>query len=188
MRTLPVLLGVLAIACGHTERPPASSPPTTTLTPIAATSLRPTSALIERPAIRSLVDDLAAASVTSEHVGYDGHPSPDFALYARLRAAATDAEMSALLEHGSPVIRSYAAMRVVERDLTDARLERLLDDGTFVPTHFGCLGSAMPVARITEQALCDFRAQPTAARALAKLAAEGSTERGMLASRCLSGR
>ena len=185
------LASCLAAACGgapppKTGAPPALVVPAPPATPPLATFFE-TGALVARPEIRRLVDELAATGVmASKHVSYDGHLSAEYALYERLRAAATDTEMVALVLHASPVVRSYAALHVIERDLGIESLEPLLADATPVKEHLGCLGFVAPVSRVTIQALCDFRERAPAARKLAEIAKSGPDEMADQAHRCLA--
>lgn len=166
-------------ACSQGQGPTSSGSPS---------KLESTSSLVARPEIRQIVDELAAAGVfSSERVGYGGAPSMSFAIFTRLRAAATDAEMIALLQHASPVVRSYAAQHVIERDLGIDAVDPLLADGALVETLFGCIGGSMTVARVTVQSLCSSSKSPAAAAKLATLS-KGGDDLSQLASQCLAWR
>ncbi len=185
-----VLTFVAACAAGCAPReasPPqaATPPPVASIVPLPAFAT--TEALVARPEVRELVDELAATSrFASEHVSYDGHTSEEFKAFQRVRAVATEVEMIALLGHTSPVVRAYAAEHVIERDLESAALDVLLSDPTWVKTQYGCLGGAMPVSRVVAQSLCNARDKPLAARKLAELARRGPDELAVMASRCLT--
>jgi hypothetical protein len=157
MRAVAFALLLLAAACGP--------------------RLSPTNTLVSRPPVQELVDDLAAGStVESKAVGYGGSPSDVYAIFERLRATATDAEMIALTRHRSAVVRSYAARHVIERDLDLGVIDPLFSDQAIVGTLTGCIGGDYPVAIVTVHTLCELGNQHAAAsEKLATLAkAEGS--------------
>lgn len=189
-----VLVALLASACGGRPTGKAAAPapapassPASSVAVRGPQSLANTAELVSRPEVRQLVDELAAAPrVASERVSFDGHRSAEYTIYERLRTAATDAEMIALLAHVSPVVRSYAAQHVIERNLEGVSLEPLLADATLVNTQYGCLGGLSPVSRTTVQALCDFREKPLAARKLAELARQARGDLSTMATRCLA--
>jgi hypothetical protein len=120
-----------------------------------------------------------------ESIGYDGHRSPEYTTFEKLRAVATDAEMIALLHHSSPVVRTYAAEHVVERELETPALETLLTDATTVQVHYGCMVDIDPVSRVTVQSLCNYRGKPFAATKLSAIAGHRD-DLGDQARRCLA--
>lgn len=187
------LLSLTAVACGPkpapkpphaAAQPPAAKP--APKPPVARTDLRKTAELVQRAEVQKLVDELAAVEkFASEHVSYDGHPSTEYATFARLRQRATDAEMLALLAHESPVVRSYAAQHAIERDLDAPLLVPLLVDQALVPAQWGCIGSTMPVSWVTVNELCNARDKSRAAAHLDTLA-KGADDRADQARRCLA--
>jgi hypothetical protein len=191
VRPFTVLLLTFVAACAGGRAPREASPPRVARPPVAPSTPLPafatTDALVVRPEVRRLVDELAATSrFASQHVSYDGHPSEEFMAFQRLGAVATDAEMIALLGHASPVVRSYAAEHVIERDLEAAALDVLLADPTLVETQYGCIGGAMSVRLVVAQSLCDFRKKPAAMRKLTALAQAGQGGLDAMASECLT--
>ena len=133
-----------------------------------------------------MVDELAESGLySSERIGYGGAPSPSYAIFKRLRAAATDVEMIALLQHTSAVVRSYAAQHVIEKNLDADALDPLLTDRELVATQFGCIGGSMSVAQVTVQSLCNWHDAPLAAKKLRSIA-KGNGDNAELAQRCLS--
>lgn len=184
-------LSCLAAACGGNAPPPKIAAPPVAALPAPpatpSTTFRGTAALVARPEIQRFVDELAATGLmASKRVSYDGHPSAEYALYEQLRAAATDSEMVALVLHESPVVRSYAAQHVIERDLGLASVEPLIADATPVAAQYGCLRGAPPVSRATLQALCDFRERAPVAKKLAEIAKSGPDALADQARRCLA--
>jgi len=152
--------------------------------------LQPTAALVAGPAARAAVDALAKAEqVADRHVGVDGHESEEFRLFTAVVQAATEAELLALLDHESAVVRAYAAQHAA-RTASDASRERIrasvLADTTPVMTHQGCFHMPMTVARVAAQALCDNRS--TGGTALLEELASEKSALGDGARRCLAGR
>lgn len=151
----------------------------------SATKLEPTSSLVSRPEVQEIVDELAKGMVTSAGIGYGGAPSPSYAVFERLRAAATDVEMIALVQHKSPVVRSYAAQHVIEKNLGLDHIDPLLADGEMVETLFGCIHGNMSVATLTIQWLCGARTK--AATEKLEGVAKGTGDLADRAQRCISG-
>lgn len=150
------------------------------------TDLQSTSALVQRPEVQQLVEVLAAmTAVADEYVGYDGHPSAEFAAFEQLRSTARGSEMHALLLHESPVVRGYAAWHAIRHDQESPELTALLSDDATVDTRYGCLGGRMSLSMVTLQELCDSSAKPRAAAQLEALA-RGADERARKARACLT--
>jgi hypothetical protein len=183
-----LLFSILTAACGHSPppvvhaAPPAAAPRTAASPAFTAT----TDELIPRPEARVLVQELEKATqVGGAAVSYDGHMSAEYAVFSRLRAVATDAEMIALLRHRSPVVRSYAGRHVLERGLTATPVEPLLVDATPVTFQEGCMTQTWPVAHLTLLMLCDFKAQKESSRELGRLSSSDDAETAKRARECL---
>lgn len=173
---MAVLVCLSLAACGHKADPGAPSPePSSTSAPKPPPFPgKPTSALIQRAEVAALVDALAKEkTLESSHIGAGGSPSQVYAKFVAIEKAATEAEMIALLQHESPLVRGYVAQHVA-RD-APARMDALVplaDDATGVETRNGCMGGFESVAEIVLQALCYSRA-PEAGRTLGTIAQKG---------------
>lgn len=131
-----------------------------------------TGTLVERGAVRQLVDQLAAQKlIAGDSVSDDGHEPPEYRLYLRLIGVATKDEMLALTQHESPIVRGYAARYVVEHAFSTAHLELLLADATMVTTFEGCSQDTEPMSWVVVQALCDHRDAPGPRASLQQIAA-----------------
>ncbi|MBK8095525.1 MAG: hypothetical protein IPK26_00345 [Planctomycetes bacterium] len=73
--------------------------------------------LAQTPTVAELVDSLAAArTLDGPAIGDDGSRSDTWKTYERLRGAATEVELHALLEHSSPIVRCYALRALLENE------------------------------------------------------------------------
>jgi hypothetical protein len=137
---------------------------------------KPTSALVKRPNIAALVDALAAEKrVESSHVGAAGAPSDAYKKYRALVKQANADEVAALLQHESPVVRTYLAQHVAS-ELPDhlRALVPLASDTTQVDTLEGCIGGRDTVGDRVRTALCESDL-PQAGPALMAIHREGGT-------------
>ncbi len=170
MKRAPLALTGLMVLLGCSDRAKSSDP-----APAApAFTGKPTSALIQRPEIAALVDALAAETdLESSHIGAAGSPSAVYAKFTALAEKANEAEMVALLEHRSAVVRGYSAQHVAGK--LPARLEALVplaEDATAVPTLNGCMRGLDTVGRIVIDALC-YSQLPEAGGTLVTIARKG---------------
>lgn len=149
--------------------------------------LEPTRALVKRPDVAALVDALAEMkAIESSHVGAAGAKSEAFTRFERVRDAATEDEIVALLHHESPVVRGYMAQHVA-RALGPRipALEPLLDDETRVGTLQGCMNVPEgSVSGVVREAVC-YSPAPEATTLLTKLAG-GSSRDQVYAAGCLA--
>lgn len=73
--------------------------------------------IAQTPSIAELVDTLAAAeTLDGPAIGDDGIRSDTWKTYERLRSQASAAELTALLEHASPIVRCYALRALLENE------------------------------------------------------------------------
>lgn len=86
--------------------------------------------------------------VTTRHVGRGGTEPEQWRRYLRLRDAATDDDLLALVDHNSPVVRCYAFRALAERRHAEAFpiLVRHMMDTTVVTVFSSCLLSGEAVA------------------------------------------
>lgn len=164
MRAWATLLSAVALsACGGRggDRPVASAEasgaPSAERPPAAPFPGKRTADLVGRAEVAALVDALAAEKrVESSHVGAGGTPSGVYARYAALAKAATDAELVALLEHESAVVRAYVARHVAAHLPAGFQpLVALAKDETLVDDLSGCSGGQAAVGALVREALCE---------------------------------
>lgn len=116
---------------------------------IAPFPLKKTEQLEGDPTFRQRVDALASHErIESERVGFAGHPSEAHAAFRALIEEASEAQLQALLQHESPVVRGYVASWLARREAPPEALTRLWEDGTEVFTLLGCTGGRITVGEI----------------------------------------
>lgn len=171
MQRLPLaiaaLLVSLGISCAKRDEP----------APHVPFIGKPTAALIQRPEVAALVDDLAKEKMLeSSHIGAGGVPSDVYKKFAAIVAKADEGELAALLEHESAVVRGYAAKHIAYK--VGSRVNALVplaDDPTSVATLNGCIGMQNAMGSIVREALCSSEL-PEAAGALIAIAEKGGQE------------
>src|SRR5262245_44958505 len=110
MQRAPLAIATLLLISCTGKSGATGGSPTPDARPLAG---RPTAALIQRPEVAALVDDLAKEKrLESSHVGAAGAPSSAYAKFVAITAKATEGELVALLEHQNAVVRGYAAQHV----------------------------------------------------------------------------
>jgi hypothetical protein len=170
-----LLLLCLGLSCKENAKSegPAPGPPT-------SFAGKPTAALIQRPDLSALVEDLAKeGTLESSHIGEAGAPSAVYAKFEAIRAKATEAELRALLEHSSGVVRGYTAQHVAIA--VGAHIDALVplaDDTTLVPILSGCAGGHEDMGSLVREALCASEL-PEASRALLAIGAKGGRSAAM---------
>jgi hypothetical protein len=141
----------------------------------ASFSGKPTAALGLRPEVASLVDALAVEKTKeSSHIGPGGTPSAVFEKFSSVVAKATPAELGALLQHQSPVVRAYAGDHLA-RQAPAASLVGVASDETDVETLNGCILSHETVGAVVREALC-YSEHPEAGAALLAVHDRGGSQ------------
>jgi len=175
---MAVVVCLVAAACGNKAGPePGPDPSSTAVSKGPPFAGKPTSALVQRAEVATLVDDLAKEKqIESSHIGAGGSPSQVYAKFVAITKAATEAEMVALLQHESPIVRGYVAEHVAEK--LPARLDSvvpLAEDWTGVPTLNGCMKGMDSIGEIVVQSLCRSRDKEAGA-ALLSISNKGGAE------------
>lgn len=168
---------ILLLSCSDHRAKPEDSAPAPPKAPVSTFPGKPTAALIQRPEIAALVDDLAKEqTLESSHIGAGGTPSAVYAKFVAIQGKATEAELAALLEHQSPIVRGYVAQHIARA--VPARLSALLPlstDATGLATRYGCMGGVASVAGLVREGLCDSEL-PEAGGLLVTIARGGGRE------------
>lgn len=160
---------LLLLSCSDKSKRDAPLPPSG-----SSFSGKSTAALVQRPEVAALVDDLAREeTLESSHIGAAGAPSSAYAKFIALQAKATEAELASLLNHQNAVVRGYAAQYVADHLPSHmGALVSLAADTTVVPTLSGCIGGSESMDRIVLDALC-YSDLPEAGGALVAIAEKG---------------
>lgn len=169
-RWLSVVTAVVVLGgCGSKSRSgkPTDGAPGRVSTPPIASAMAPPLTFLKTAdipgdaAFHAKVDDLAAgARIDSSHIGAAGAPSPVFAKFLAVRAAASSAQLAALLRHESPVVRGYVAKDVAAGPFERAQLVPLLADTAHVERRDGCAGGGSSIAELVIEAVCEAKPTP----------------------------
>lgn len=133
-----------------------------------------------RPELDKLVSALATfPRVESSHVGFAGAPSASYAAWEAVRKAALEAELLALTEHTSPVVRGYAIQYATRSMLVDEAyrgwLGKALRDTAKVGTMSGCEMAETTIADLALDELCWNATDKAGAQRVVKLVAADAT-------------
>ena len=134
-----------------------------------------TAELALRPEVLEAALALSGAkSYESKFIGAGGSPSDTYALFETLRGRANEAELIALLEDESAIVRAYVGVHVANKVPAGLpALVRLGADSTMLSTLRGCIGGGTGVSILVVEALCASELEQAPATLLAIHAAGG---------------